>query len=358
MEYVAGLSLDEVLTRGGPLAPDRTGRLLSQLCWVLEAAHAATLLHRDISCNNILVVAAGAPSEQLKVIDFGLAQLGAGPHIALEKLTGSGHSIGAGTPDYLSPEQIAGREIDQRADLYSVGVVLFKMLTGHLPFGNFSETRDILLAHAELDPPAFVHVNVDVEVEVDPAVEAVVRSCLAKNPQERPASARELARSFQNALGQEFLEWESVVVALPPASAQRETQVDIDLAGVLAQMDAWMPECIAVMKLRGFVAELGGEVIESVPGLIRMKIPTPAPMIAPPPRKRFWPFLGRTLPPPEPPRVLLELHLQKNQANPNHLQVTAVLPPDQDDCLSEAGELCKFYEKICFTLRAYLMTTR
>jgi serine/threonine-protein kinase len=353
MEYVAGISLEELLTRAGPLAAERAGRLLGQLCWVLEAAHAATILHRDINCANLLVVDAGTPSEHLKVIDLGLAQLGVGPHIALEKLTESGNSIGSGTPDYLSPEQVAGREIDHRADLYSVGVVLFKMLTGHLPFENFTETPSILLAHAEQDPPSFSKVNP--EVSVPALVEAVVRSCLAKNPHERPASARELARRFQAALGQEFTEWESVVVSLPAASPQRNTE--IDLACVLDQMDAWMPECIAVMKLRGFVADLGGEVLESVPGLIRLKIPTPTPVVVQP-RKRFWPFQGPRLPPPEPHHVLLDLHLQKIQANQNHLQVTVVLNPDQDDRQVEGDELREFHEKLCLTLRAYLIITR
>jgi serine/threonine-protein kinase len=349
MEYVRGVSLEELLAHGMALPAERVGRLLGQLCWVLSAAHAAAILHRDISCANILVVEAGTPAEQLKVLDFGLARLGSGPYIALEKLTG-GNSIGPGTPDYLPPEQIRGDEVDHRADLYSVGVVLFKMLTGRLPFGHFTETRDILLAHLEEDPPAFSAVNP--EVRVPAAVEAVVRGCLAKYPHERPASARELAQRFHAALGQQFIEWESAPAALPAASPQCDTQ--IDLAGVLDQMEAWMPECIAVVKLRGFVADLGGEVIESVPGLIRMKLPMPSAPVAPP-RKRLWPFQSR-VPPPEPRHVSLDLHMQKTHPNQNRLQVTVVLNPD--DHRVEDDEQHAFCDKLCRTLRGYLMSSR
>ncbi len=351
MEYVPGISLEEMLARAGPLAPERVGRLLSQLCWVLDAAHGAGILHRDITCANILVVDAGTPAEQLKVLDFGLAQLGVGPYIALEKLTGSSPSIGAGTPDYLSPEQIQGDEVDHRADLYSVGVVLFKMLTGCLPFGHFTETRDILLAHAELTPPFFS--DVSAELCVPAAIEAVVRDCLAKPPDKRPASARELAERYQAALGQKIIEWESVFTSLPAASPHRETQ--IDHAGVLDQMEAWMPECIAVVKLRGFVDDLGGEIIESVPGLIRMKLPAPAPPAAQEP-KRFWPLLRRPLKPPEPQHVLLDLHIRKMQLNPNHLQVTVVLIPCQDGNTADDGERRVFCKQLCGTLRGYLMS--
>jgi serine/threonine-protein kinase len=349
MEFVPGIALEDLIQRDGPLAPERVGRLLQQLCWVLDGAHGAGILHRDISCANLLILDAGTPAEQLKVMDFGLAQLGARPYIALEKLTGSGHSVGAGTPDYLSPEQIQGQAVDQRADLYSVGVVLFKMLTGHLPFEHATETHEILLAHAEEDPPTFAMVNPAISIPA--TVEAIVRECLAKGPHERPASAHELAERFQAALGQPFVEWESVV-SLPAAAAQRDTE--IDLAAVLDQMEAWMPEQIAVVKLRGFVHDLGGEVLESVPGLIRMILPAPAAAPAPPPKRR-WPFGSRPKPP-EPRFILLDLHIDKMKADQNHLQVTVVLNPDQDKLADEDGEQRAFYEQLCRTLRSYLMS--
>jgi len=351
MEYVPGISLDEILGKDGALTPERAGRLLGQLCWVLQAAHGAGILHRDLSCANLMVVDPGTSSEQLKVMDFGLAQLGAGPYIPLEKLTGSGNSIGGGTPDYMCPEQIRGDAVDHRADLYSVGVVLFKMLTGRLPFGEFSVTADILLAHAEQPPPPFSAMN----DRALPAVEAVVRSCLAKFPCERPQSARELAERFQGALGQKIIEWEAAEESPPAASALRETR--IDLADVLDQMEAWMPERIAVVKLRGFVHDMGGEIIESVPGLIRVKLPGP-PRATEPASGGFWSFLGfgRQISPPS--HVILELHMEKRQAKQNQLQVTVVMNSDQDDKNSEEAERRSFCEQLCQSLRGYLISSR
>ena len=120
-----------------------------------------------------------------------------------------------------------------------MGVVLFKMLTGRLPFGNFTAVPDILLAHAEQAPPPFSEVNS--QVRVQPQIEAVVRRCLAKNPQERPAGGTRLAgRSARPRPGVHGMGIRGRGAAA--GFAQRETQIDIDLGGVLDQMEAWMPE--------------------------------------------------------------------------------------------------------------------
>jgi serine/threonine protein kinase len=351
MEYVPGISLDAMLEQAGPLEPKRVGRLLGQLCWVLQTAHSAGILHRDISGTNLLIVDAGKSLERLKVLDFGLAQLGTGPYLALERLTGSGQNVGPGTPDYLSPEQIQGNEVDHRADLYSVGVVLYKMLTGRLPFGNFTEPADILQAHADQAPPPFATVNPAVRVPA--AIERLVLDCLAKDPRERPASARELAQRYQAALGQKFVEWETVTVALPAAPAHQKMQ--IGRSDILDEMEAWMPEPIAVVKLRGFVHDQGGEVIESVPGLVRVKLPAPAAPAAAPP-KRAWPFLGRRPQPPEPRHVLLDLHIEKTDPNQKHLRVTVVWSPEQNGKRIEDDAERAFCEQLCRTLRGYLMS--
>src|SRR5438094_9910611 len=122
-----------------------------------------------------MVMDADRPHEKIKVMDFGLARMGGGYYIPLEKLTGSGRSIGGGTPDYMCPEQIRGDEVDHRGDLYSVGVVLFHLLTGRLPFGDVSGVTDILLAHADKAPPTFGEAAAG--GLVPPAVEAVSQSC-------------------------------------------------------------------------------------------------------------------------------------------------------------------------------------
>src|SRR5207253_2508584 len=134
---------------------------LGQLCSVLQAAHESGLLHRDLTADNVMIVDAGSPNEKLKVLDFGLARSEtSGPYFALGKLSGSGASIGGGTPDYVSPEQVRGDEIDHRSDLYSVGVMLFRMLTGRLPFEHVQGVEAILRAHTDLGPPTFAEVGV------------------------------------------------------------------------------------------------------------------------------------------------------------------------------------------------------
>jgi eukaryotic-like serine/threonine-protein kinase len=189
LEYIRGESLEELLRRAGRLSVERVGRLLGQLCQVLHVAHGMSLLHRDISPGNIMVVGAGTPDESIKVMDFGLAQLGSGFFVPLEKLTGDPDSIGGGTPDYMSPEQVRGETVDHRADLYSVGIVLYQLLTGRLPFfDDVSVTHthvvsDLLLAHVNDKPPKFRSRGV---YDVPPMIEAVVQALLALRPRARP----------------------------------------------------------------------------------------------------------------------------------------------------------------------------
>src|SRR5262249_45529247 len=175
MEYIPGETLDCVLARNRRLDPARVGRLLHMLCEVLQAAHSQGIIHRDLKPANLMVVDPDTPYEMLKVMDFGLAKL-LGPQA---KVTVTNHEFAVGTPGYMCPEQARGEEMDHRGDLYAVGVVLFELLTGQLPFAGRS-TMDILLAHATEDPPSFAAAGA-VGV-VPPAIEAVVQACLAKAP--------------------------------------------------------------------------------------------------------------------------------------------------------------------------------
>src|SRR5262245_48457810 len=103
MEYVRGASLRQLIEDHGPMEPARVGKLLGQLCSVLQAAHQSGILHRDLTADNLMVVDAGTDEESLKVMDFGLARSDTGgPYFAMGKLTDSS-AIGAGTPDYISP---------------------------------------------------------------------------------------------------------------------------------------------------------------------------------------------------------------------------------------------------------------
>ncbi|MBA2383300.1 MAG: serine/threonine protein kinase [Actinobacteria bacterium] len=188
MAHVDGPDLRELLGREGRLEPARTLHLVEQVAAALDAAHAAGLVHRDVKPANVLV--AGEPGEEhAYVCDFGLAR-----HMSsVSSLTGDRGFVG--TIDYVSPEQIAGGALDRRADVYSLGCVLYECLTGERPFDSESE---LALVYAHLnDPPPRV---TDARPELPEALDGVVATALAKEPDDRYASCGELVAAFRAAL--------------------------------------------------------------------------------------------------------------------------------------------------------------
>jgi serine/threonine-protein kinase len=271
MEYIRGVTLDVLrLNNKGRLSPGRVGRLLGQLCEVLQAAHGAGIIHRDLKPGNLMVVDPDTPYEKIKVMDFGLAKLIETPQPP--EISASGHEFAVGTPTYICPEQIRGESLDRRSDLYSIGVVLYELLTGHTPFGVES-TMDLLLAHATEEPLPFKRPGAP--SPVPPEVEAVVMSCLAKEAADRPASARELAELFDEALASSTSEASGnapesqTKAASEPTSSAPENG---DPNTIQYRLEAWMPEGIAIHKLRGFISDAGGEVMESLPGQVRVRL--------------------------------------------------------------------------------------
>jgi len=272
MEYIKGIPLEELLQNNkGRMNPARIGRMLGQLCEVLQAAHHQGIIHRDLKPANLMVVDADTPYEKIKVMDFGLAKLVDPPDFNRISVTGMDFAVG--TPAYICPEQVRGEVMDHRGDLYSVGVILYELLTGHTPFEGHS-SMDVLLAQATEEPPTFAEAGVD---HVPASIEKVVRRCLAKDPADRPASARDLAELYQAALEGADSEEAPVVTAaepdtLPEMPSPLGRQAPDDPTAVPFQIEAWMPETIAVHKLRGFVQDAKSQVIESVPGRIRVRL--------------------------------------------------------------------------------------
>src|SRR5438128_10872113 len=199
MEYIKGITLDTLLQRNTRLTPARVGRLLGQLCEALQAAHDQGIIHRDLKPANLMVVDPDTPYEKIKVMDFGLAKMynDTTGMAMVQQTSETGTDFAVGTPGYISPEQVRGEAICTESDIYSVGVILYELLTGKLPFQR-EETMDVLLAHATEPPPAFEVMGATSWVPA--AVEAVVQSCLAKKPGDRPVSARELAKRYETAL--------------------------------------------------------------------------------------------------------------------------------------------------------------
>jgi eukaryotic-like serine/threonine-protein kinase len=356
MEYIKGISLDTLLQRNGRLTPTRIVRLLGQLCEALQAAHAEGIVHRDLKPTNLMVVDPDTPYEKIKVMDFGLAKLIDNERVAVHQVTQTGADFAVGTPGYISPEQVRGDEMDHRSDLYSVGIILFELLTGKLPFKG-ETTMDVLLAHATEEPPTFAEVGAS--GLVPEAIEQVVLSCLTKQPDERPQSARELAERFETALDHELAMHER---SLTPASVDLGGGEENGQSGspiatadprvVVQELEAWMPEKIAAYKLRGFVNDVGGEVVESVPGVIRVRLGGKKSVYALPSQggALSWLGLGRNHG-----VVDMELRLERSNTNRNGLLHITVLMSSPDGRSHTRPEWRPRCGQIFCDLRAYLM---
>jgi serine/threonine-protein kinase len=187
MEYLPGLSLEELVERHGPVPPGRAVYLLRQVCEALREAHAMGLIHRDLKPSNILAARRGGRDDVAKLLDFGLARPAAGP---AADLSGEGRVVG--TPLFMSPEQATGdRELDRRSDIYSLGAVAYHLLTGRPPFSG-AGWMAVLVAHARdpVVPPSRIVPGIPEDLE------RVVLRCLAKDAAERYEDAEALERAL------------------------------------------------------------------------------------------------------------------------------------------------------------------
>ncbi len=186
MEFVEGTSLATILV-DAPLPQERALHLLRQLCAGLQHAHDAGLVHRDLRPSNILVDSSGE-EELLRIVDFGIAILD--DPDGGDRLTTRGVMLG--TPDYMAPELALGSAIDHRLDLYALGVIAFEMFAGVKPFAG--DGVDVALASVNQPVPAMA--TRAPGVAVDPVVEALIRTLLAKSPADRPASAQAVRKQI------------------------------------------------------------------------------------------------------------------------------------------------------------------
>ena len=195
MEHVEGATLAETLARDGRFAPERAVRVAAEICDVLAEAHQLGIVHRDLKPSNIMLNARG-----VCVLDFGIAKVLASSADTTKTCATTESGIIIGTPRYMSPEQCVGQSVGPASDLYSVGVLLYEMLTGRPPFTDELQSA-VLVKQATAPPPPLVARAPDVP---RPLAQAV-HSLLAKGPQDRPRTARAARSLLERALASDEL---------------------------------------------------------------------------------------------------------------------------------------------------------
>jgi tRNA A-37 threonylcarbamoyl transferase component Bud32 len=187
MELLGGYDLHALVTRFGPVPAERAVHLLRQVCDSLGEAHEAGLIHRDVKPANIYACRYGREVDVVKVLDFGLVKHTQAPEPGAELVTAG--QLAGGTPAFMAPEQALGEDrVDARSDLYAVGCVAYWLLTGTLVFEGATPLETIVMhVHAQPDLPSR-----RTDLPIPPELEALVLTCLAKDPADRPATADEL----------------------------------------------------------------------------------------------------------------------------------------------------------------------
>ncbi|XXF79535.1 protein kinase [Myxococcaceae bacterium GXIMD 01537] len=241
MEYLEGEPLSARV--GAPLPAASWVPLLAQVCEALQATHQRGIVHRDLKPDNVFLVKRAGGPDFVKVLDFGIAKLTAG---GVGPVTQAGVIVG--TPEYMSPEQALGGQVDGRADLYALGVIAYQLATGQLPFTE-EAAAGLLLAHTSRPPPPPRAVCPD----VSPVMERVILRALAKTPAERFEHAHALRAALEAALVEEkragpsrpapapALEWPARVVTRPGAPPERLVCTELSRGGLFLRTEGALP---------------------------------------------------------------------------------------------------------------------
>jgi serine/threonine protein kinase len=237
MELLEGRTLAGELREKGRLSPARCAQILLPVCDALNKAHSAGIVHRDIKPDNIFLHQT-REGEVVKVVDFGIAKLlGETNSLGMNSLTATGGLLG--TPAYMSPERLANDPYDGRADVYSLGILLYQMLSGSIPYkssdGSFWA---IVVMHLKEQPQPLRKINPSIPEEV----EAVVMHAMEKDPKKRP-TAKELAQEFAMAVGIQLS-------VLSSGSFKFKLNDQITASGEISTLDLAVQETAAVPVIK------------------------------------------------------------------------------------------------------------
>jgi serine/threonine protein kinase len=269
MELLEGESLSTKIRRDGKLPINVGVHIARQMCAALHVAHAAGIIHRDLKPANVMLIERGGQTNYVKVLDFGVAKSYTPDQQT--QLTHTGMLVG--TVEYMAPEQIMGRVVDGRTDIYSLGIVMYRMLTGKAPFRDGGVPA---LIHAHLN--VFPKPMTDTAPEIPGALDRVILRCLAKQPEQRYESMEELSRALASALEPEdlglvSLEYESdddpydagvkTEVARPALESLPDLSnevIDESFDDATVKMDR--PDAAAIGKIRRALAQQAEEGID------------------------------------------------------------------------------------------------
>ncbi|HEY7237019.1 MAG TPA: serine/threonine-protein kinase [Gemmatimonadaceae bacterium] len=213
MEFVDGPPLTKLIEEQGPLSPQRAATIVRQTADALAAAHDMGIVHRDLKPDNIMIARNRDGSDMVKVVDFGIAK--AADNVA-QKVTKTGLVVG--TPEYMSPEQLAGDKLDGRSDIYALGLVAFNMLTGRLPFPADTVQESMIMRLTE-SPRKLAEMRPDVAWSGE--VQASLDKALERDSSARYQTASEFGRAFSRALER---------MAVPSGTAVRSSSARADVA--------------------------------------------------------------------------------------------------------------------------------
>jgi serine/threonine protein kinase len=278
MEFISGATLAGLLQQRKTLSPEEAAGIGAQICEGLDYAHYKGVIHRDIKPANIMIAGDGT----VKIMDFGIAKAGAG-------LTHTGEVLG--TPNYMSPEQVRGRVLDGRTDLFSTGVMLYEMLTGEKPFNANSVTTIIYKIINEVPPPPR-----ELDASIPCGLSAVIAKAMAKSPEERYQSGSAMAAALEDpfTLSSELTagtadqvvttHFFSATGSSAPAGIQNTISGTAILAPVAVAEPAFTPAVVLDTTSRKQVAPAEPEVERTI------AVPPPKPVVAqraPAPAKKF-----------------------------------------------------------------------
>lgn len=268
MELLEGRTLREILSREAPLETARATSIMLQASDAVAAAHQAGIIHRDLKPSNILITQSADQPAVVKVLDFGIAKFFAGDGDDVDALAHSNSVIG--TPRYMSPEQHNGDELTPATDVYSLGVILYEMLTGMVPFSG-STAAEIAEKHAN-NPP---HSPREVVAAIPEDVERVVLHALEKQPAGRPPNAAEFRRELLETAERLGLETHAIKSA-PDIEALRDSGVESPSGRLVVDISR-LREKRALSSGSNEIKVLGGDSAENTPAESSSNHETPQP---------------------------------------------------------------------------------